>query len=252
MGLFSWRSMARKNSRKVLYEALKKSQEKFAKYSETDKKPALEPVEAEQEQLNGEDQQQEETQQQANISTRFAETLTKMYLQKTKFRVSYPILIIAVLVVLMILLIIVKTASNDGQSASDTSVSDEKQVLTDVNAKKLVTEAVDEKLTISDDNRKPASSGDNRIVIATYKVARDLEPVKKFFDSNRVKTTIQKRGSYYFLVTDKSFQSPNRKGSDGYKALQRIKRLGANYKAPKGYESFAPNLFQDAYGEKIR
>lgn len=98
----------------------------------------------------------------------------------------------------------------------------------------------------------PRPAGDHVIVIATYKRDEDLVPVKEYFDKNGIETQIQERGDYYFLVTKDKLQSPRRAGTDGYAALQRIRRVGADYKAPQGYESFAPNLFQDAYGMKIR
>ena len=95
-------------------------------------------------------------------------------------------------------------------------------------------------------------AGDHVIVIATYKQSEDLVPVKEYFNQNGIGTDIQERGDYYFLVTKDKFQSPRRTGTDGYAALQRIRQVGADYKAPQGYESFAPNLFQDAYGMKLR
>lgn len=98
----------------------------------------------------------------------------------------------------------------------------------------------------------PRPAGDHVIVIATYKQGEDLVPVKEYFDQNGIETQIQERGDYYFLVTKDKLQSPRRAGTDGYAALQRIRQVGADYKAPQGYESFAPNLFQDAYGMKIR
>jgi hypothetical protein len=94
--------------------------------------------------------------------------------------------------------------------------------------------------------------GNHVIVIATYKQSEDLVPVKEYFDKNGIRTDIEERGAYYFLVTKDKFQSPKKEGTDGYSALRRIKAIGAEYKAPTGYETFAPNLFQDVYGMKIR
>ena len=94
-------------------------------------------------------------------------------------------------------------------------------------------------------------AGDHVIVIATYKQGDDLVPVKEYFDENGIETRIQERSGYFFLVTAKKFQNPKREGTDGYFALQRIKKVGAKYKAPAGYETFAPNYFQDSYPMKI-
>ncbi|GAI03054.1 unnamed protein product, partial [marine sediment metagenome] len=94
--------------------------------------------------------------------------------------------------------------------------------------------------------------GNHVIVIMTYGENRDLEPVKEFFAESGIRTVIEKRGEYYFLLTKDHYQSPERENSDGYKALQKIKRIGASYQAPIGYETFGSMPFQDAYGMKIR
>ena len=107
-------------------------------------------------------------------------------------------------------------------------------------------------IPVPEEEKPVHPAGNHVIVIATYKQGEDLVPVKEYFDRNGILTEIQERGDYYFLVTKEKLQSPRREGSDGYSALQRIKRVGAKYKAPPGYESFAPNLFQDAYGMRIR
>jgi hypothetical protein len=100
--------------------------------------------------------------------------------------------------------------------------------------------------------KPPVQAGDHVIVIATYKRGEDIVPVKEYFDKNGIKTEIQERNGYFFLVTADMFQNPKRADSDGYPVLQRIKEIGAKYKAPAGYETFAPNYFQDAYPMKIR
>jgi len=133
-----------------------------------------------------------------------------------------------------------------GKDYADSPVLTHREVSTDI-------EAADEKSApgaAAKELLRPA--GDHVIVIATYKQSEDLVPVKEYFGQNGIETNIQERGDYYFLVTKDKFQSPRRTGTDGYAALQRIRQVGADYKAPQGYESFAPNLFQDAYGMKIR
>ncbi len=94
--------------------------------------------------------------------------------------------------------------------------------------------------------------GNHVIVIMTYGENRDLEPVKEFFAENGIKTVIENRGEYYFLLSKDYYQSPKKENSDGYRALQKIKRIGASYQAPVGYETFGSIPFQDAYGMKIR
>ncbi len=105
---------------------------------------------------------------------------------------------------------------------------------------------------------KPAAAASNKtnwIVIQQYQVGRDLEPVKEYFAKNGIETKIVSRMSrgrqMFFLVTAEMFESTVRPGSEGYQAVQQIRKLGAGYKAPAQYESFAPHLFSDAYGEKV-
>ena len=65
-----------------------------------------------------------------------------------------------------------------------------------------------------------------------------------------IETKIEQRGDLYFLVTKKNtYNNPNKEGTDGFDAKQKIKQIGAGYKAPAGYENF---VFKDPYGEKAR
>ena len=91
------------------------------------------------------------------------------------------------------------------------------------------------------------------IIIASYNVAKDLEPVQKHFAQKGIETEIKKPKAsiFYMLVTKNRYESPSKKGSDGYYALEKIKKAGAEYKAPKGYEPFGVTPFQDAYGLNI-
>lgn len=95
------------------------------------------------------------------------------------------------------------------------------------------------------------SAGSNRIVIQTYQARAHLEPVKDYFERLGIKTEILKRGEWYYLVTVNKYDNPERTGTDGYRAKQRIIKLGENYKAPEGYETFGTRPFHDAYGMKI-
>lgn len=93
---------------------------------------------------------------------------------------------------------------------------------------------------------------DHVLVIATYTRSEDLEPVRDYFGLNGAETEILKRGSYYYLVTKARYPNPRKAGSEGAVALDKIKQIGAKYKAPKGFERFDNTPFQDAYGMKIR
>ncbi len=125
----------------------------------------------------------------------------------------------------------------------------------------LVDTVKDNPTTVTDnkiEDRVIVPQGTNVIVIQVFKQRRDLEPVKQHFEKNGIETEIVERGSFFFLRTTQLYHkcSVNRYSFnpdyDGDVAMKEIRRVGAMYKAPQGYESFRPNLFQDAYGEKIK
>ncbi len=97
-----------------------------------------------------------------------------------------------------------------------------------------------------------AAEGDHRIVLKQYHRRRDLEAAQRYFSANGIETLIQQRSGGYFLVTKGTFENPQKAGTDGYAMRKSIIETGARYKASSGYESFAPNLFRDAYGEKVK
>jgi len=93
--------------------------------------------------------------------------------------------------------------------------------------------------------------GDNRIVIQSYQLRADLEPVKQYFAQFGIETEIIKISDWYYLVTKDKYENPGKPGTDGYHAKQKIIELGAKYKAPPGSEAFGSQPFRDAYGKKF-
>ena len=93
--------------------------------------------------------------------------------------------------------------------------------------------------------------GDNRIVIQSFQLRADLEPVKQYFAGFGIETEIMKIDDWYYLVTKDKYENPGKPGTDGYLAKQKIIELGAKYKAPQGSESFGVQPFRDAYGKKF-
>ena len=94
-------------------------------------------------------------------------------------------------------------------------------------------------------------TGNNRIVIQTFQLRSHLEPVKQYFASFGVETEIKKINDWYYLVTENKYDNPEKPGTNGYFAKQRIIELGTGYKAPTGYESFKRGdkmPFYDAFG----
>ena len=47
------------------------------------------------------------------------------------------------------------------------------------------------------------------------------------------------------------YENPDREGTDGYAAKQKIIEWGARYKAEQGYEPFGAKSFETAYGMKF-
>jgi len=182
--------------------------------------------------------------------------------RKRGLLISYPVVVLLMLAIVIAVLgafrlgqlyspIDKKPLSSDaveGEKYVDSAVLPQQDVLSEAE----VMPKVPATSNFVAEEEPPSPAGDHVIVIATYKQSEDLVPVKEYFDKNGIETQIQEKGYYCFLVTKNKFQSPRRDGTNGYYALERIKQVGANYEAPQGYESFAPNLFQDAYGMKIR
>lgn len=99
---------------------------------------------------------------------------------------------------------------------------------------------------------EPATpKGNNRIVIQSWQSRAQLEPVKDYFAKVGIETEIRKIDNWWYLVTKDKYENPEKSGTDGYSAKQKIIKLGAKYKAPQGYGSFGPEPFHDAYGMKF-
>ncbi|MBW7990375.1 MAG: hypothetical protein FVQ84_10225 [Planctomycetes bacterium] len=100
----------------------------------------------------------------------------------------------------------------------------------------------------------PKSTGNNVIVIQQWGAKEDLRPVRAHFAEYGIETEIVLEKGNFFLQTKNRYNSTKTSGTDGYKALQEIIRVGAKYKgqAPPNYETFATHFFSDAYGKKVK
>jgi hypothetical protein len=78
-----------------------------------------------------------------------------------------------------------------------------------------------------------------------------LEPVRLYFAEKGIETEIRRIGDRYYLVTSQKYDNPEREGTEGYQAKQKIIETGAGYKSPPGYESFGTRPFSDAYGMRF-
>ena len=103
---------------------------------------------------------------------------------------------------------------------------------------------------IVNDNTEQGS-GDTVILIARYHTDRDLKPAEAFFDKSGIQTRIVKNNDWYYLVSTQKVESTLKQNSSGTELLENIKKVGASYKAPKGYYGFGSRgrtPFNDAYG----
>ncbi len=100
----------------------------------------------------------------------------------------------------------------------------------------------------------PKSTGSNVIVVQQWASKEDLRPVQAHFAEYGIETEIVLEKGNFFLQTKNRYNSTKTSGTDGYKALQEIIRVGAKYKgqAPPNYETFATHFFSDAYGKKVK
>lgn len=99
---------------------------------------------------------------------------------------------------------------------------------------------------------KPKPMGSNVIVLVEFGSHADLVPVREHFAESGIEIEIVMGNGRYFLQTKNRYDNPGTRGTDGYKVLQEIIKVGAKYKAPPNYEPFAPNFFSDAYGKKVK
>jgi len=95
------------------------------------------------------------------------------------------------------------------------------------------------------------TTGRNRIVLKIYQVRSHLEPAKEYFDKMGVATEIIEKNNWHYLVTKNKYDNPEKAGTDGYLAKQKIIEIGSGYKAPVGFESFGPKPFSDAFGMRF-
>ncbi|MCK5157616.1 MAG: hypothetical protein KAR08_00540 [Candidatus Heimdallarchaeota archaeon] len=100
---------------------------------------------------------------------------------------------------------------------------------------------------------QPKSTGNNVIVVQQWGARPDLVPVRAHFTEYGIDTEIvMKNGRHFLLTKDRYDNNPRTSGTDGYKALQEIIKVGAEYKAPPNYEPFTQHLFSDAYGKLVK
>jgi hypothetical protein len=79
----------------------------------------------------------------------------------------------------------------------------------------------------------------------------EIGPTRQWFKDNGLNVAMLPSGDGYMLTTRQLYNTPDRPGTEGYDMKQKIRAVGATYKAPAGRETFAAKRFSDAYGMKI-
>jgi len=91
---------------------------------------------------------------------------------------------------------------------------------------------------------------DHIIVIASHKGdVQQLKPVGEYFAENGIANEIRQSGQYYTLVTSERFSASKYSSSRLNEVKNEIINIGADYKAPKGFLSFT---FKTVYDKRIK
>jgi len=169
-------------------------------------------------------------------------------------RMSYPLVIAALMGIGVLLLVAFRLGQlntfSGQKSASDTG-SQQSAAAGQLSQPVVEKEVTTQTFEPQPPETTPVSTGNNRIVIQQYHLRSQLQPVQDYFAQFGIETEILKVNNNYFLVTKNKYNNPNRQGTDGYEARQRIVEIGANYVAPEGYETFGKEPFNDAYGRRF-
>jgi len=176
-----------------------------------------------------------------------------------RIEISIPYqLAIAFLLFVILLVLVVFRLGQLKQSMADSAVKMQKNNTDTPPARKKPAGRgqntdTDEKMWVNGEKTELAESkGNNRIVIQTYRLKAHLMPVQQYFAQFGIETEIIPIDNQWGLVTKAKYEeNPERPGTDGYLAKQKIIELGAKYKAPQGYETFGAKSFQTAYGMKF-
>ena len=180
----------------------------------------------------------------------------RFYSNRIEFSLSWQVAVIAVLTIFAIFLVFFRlgrmTAGANVEKVSKIALKPE--IASRTVAAAVVDRAEAKAFTRPSAPKMVVPMGENVIVIASYSLASHLEPVKNYFAGFGIETEIIRQDGRYLLITQQRYDNPEKAGTDGYKAKQKIIEIGASYKLPKGsgFESFAPKLFSDAYGMKVK
>jgi len=172
---------------------------------------------------------------------------------RIEISIPYQLAIAFLLGIILLVLVVFRVGQRVGESAETIQKNNPEGTP----AKKNLTGQgqntdTNKKIPANDEKAKAVESkGNHRIVIQTYQIRADLEPVKQHFDRFGIETEIRRINEMYYLVTREKYENPERPGTDGYLEKQRIIAVGVKYKAPQNYEPFGAKSFETAYGMKF-
>jgi hypothetical protein len=168
---------------------------------------------------------------------------------RIEFSLPYQLVIALLLCAVAIMLIIFRLGQHWPLQKSAKSATVKQSVTT---ASQTTSQPAKSPVVITENTSSLKNSkGANRIVIQTVQNSEDLAPVKKFFSQNGIETEIRKIGSWFYLITAEKYDNPEKSGTDGFAAKQRIIELGTKYQSPPGYGTFGTKPFSDAYGMRL-
>lgn len=174
--------------------------------------------------------------------------LLQLNLDRIEISISYQVAVAVVLGFILLILVFFRLGQLSQSDEPEASVPEPVKTASKAPAA-AVKAATERKAPEAVKAAEP--SGNNRIVIQTYQLKSHLEPARQYFAQFGIGTEIRKIDNWYYLVTSEKYDNPEKPGTDGYAAKQRIIELGANYKAPQGYETFGSRPFHDAYGKRF-
>lgn len=179
----------------------------------------------------------------------------RFFTDRAELSLSYQVVVVAALVCLLVFLLVMrfsrKTAPENTSPKPDSGPIEARQAeqVPDSGAEKAA--QVDDYVEQNEQKAVAQKLADHIIVIQNSEFQSHLVPVKRYFAEHGIETEIAQAGSMYRIVTRQKFENPEKEGTDGYTARQRIVEIGAGYKPPQGYPGFGKKPFHDAYGMKI-
>ncbi len=170
---------------------------------------------------------------------------------RIEFSLPYQLVIVLLLCAVALMLIVFRLGQHTPLQKSAKATASKQAVKAVPNPDRIGTQPAKSPVVITESTIATKSKGANRIVIQTVQNSEDLEPVQKFFARYGIETEIRQIGSWFYLITRERYDNPEKAGTDGFAAKQRIIELGAKYQSPPGYGTFGTKPFSDAYGMKL-